>query len=139
MSGACYIEYPVPLGLCDGTVTGIEGNQESIRWAEKNAQQAGNSARFLVADVRQALKQLVHQGEKADIILLDPPRSGVGKQISLLPQLKPAKIIYVSCDPATLARDLNILCAQDFRVTQVIPVDMFPQTSHIESVVVLEQ
>uniref|UniRef100_UPI0040568AB5 class I SAM-dependent RNA methyltransferase n=1 Tax=Candidatus Electrothrix sp. TaxID=2170559 RepID=UPI0040568AB5 len=131
--------FSIPLGCCGGTITGIEGNQESIHWAEKNALQAGISACFFVTDVRDALQQLVDQGEKTDIILLDPPRSGVGKDIALLPRLKPEKIIYVSCDPATLARDLNTLCVQGYKITQVIPVDMFPQTSHIESVVVLER
>ncbi|RWX45061.1 23S rRNA (uracil-5-)-methyltransferase RumA [Candidatus Electrothrix aarhusensis] len=131
--------FSIPLGLCGGTVTGIEGNRESIRWAEKNAQQTGILARFLVADVRAALKQLVNQGEKVDCILLDPPRSGVGKDIILLSRLEPEKIIYVSCDPATLARDLNLLRPHGYVVTQVVPVDMFPQTSHVESVVLLER
>ncbi len=131
--------FSVPLGRCGGTVTGIEGNQESIRWAKKNARQAGISARFFITDVRQALQQLVDQGEKTDIVLLDPPRSGVGKNITLLARLEPKKIIYVSCDPATLARDLNILCSHQYRITRFVPVDMFPQTSHIESVVVLER
>ena len=131
--------FSVPLGCCGGTLTGIEGNQESIVWAEKNARKAGISARFFVADVRTALQQLVDQGETTDIILLDPPRSGVGKNIALLPHLQPKKIIYVSCDPATLARDLHLLCSQEYRITRVVPVDMFPQTSHIESVVLLER
>lgn len=131
--------FSVPLGCCGGTLTGIEGNQESIVWAEKNTQKTGISARFFVADVRTALQQLVDQGETTDIILLDPPRSGVGKNIAFLPHLKPKKIIYVSCDPATLARDLRLLCSQGYRVTRVVPVDMFPQTSHIESVVLLER
>ncbi len=131
--------FSVPLGCCGGTLTGIEGNQESIVWAEKNARKAEISARFFIADVRTALQQLVDQGETTDIILLDPPRSGVGKNIAFLPRLKPKKIIYVSCDPATLARDLRLLCSQGYRVTRVVPVDMFPQTSHIESVVLLER
>ncbi|MCI5124961.1 MAG: class I SAM-dependent RNA methyltransferase, partial [Candidatus Electrothrix sp. AR5] len=131
--------FSIPLGLCGGTVTGIEGNRESIHWAKENARQARISARFLVADVRAALKQLVEQGKKVDCILLDPPRSGVGKDIILLSRLEPEKIIYVSCDPATLARDLNLLCTHGYNITRVIPVDMFPQTSHIESVVLLER
>ncbi len=131
--------FSIPLGLCGGTVTGIEGNRESIHWAKENARQASISARFLVADVRAALKQLVEHGEKVDCILLDPPRSGVGKDIILLSHLEPEKIIYVSCDPATLARDLNLLCTHGYMITRVVPVDMFPQTSHVESVVLLER
>ncbi|MCW5214112.1 class I SAM-dependent RNA methyltransferase, partial [Desulfobulbus sp. US5] len=131
--------FSIPLGLCGGTVTGIEGNRESIRWAEKNAGQAKIKAQFFTADVRETLKQLTDQGEHADIIILDPPRSGVGKDIILLSDLEPEKIIYVSCDPATLARDLNLLCSRGYMITRVVPVDMFPQTSHIESLVLLER
>ncbi|MCI5209767.1 MAG: class I SAM-dependent RNA methyltransferase, partial [Candidatus Electrothrix sp. ATG2] len=131
--------FAVPLGLLGGTVTGIEGNQESILWAEKNAERAGITARFFIADVRSALKQVVEQGEKADCVLLDPPRSGVGKSITLVPGLEPEKIVYVSCNPATLARDLNLLSPHGYRITRVVPVDMFPQTSHIEALVLLEK
>ncbi|WLE98588.1 MAG: class I SAM-dependent RNA methyltransferase [Candidatus Electrothrix communis] len=131
--------FSIPLGLCGGTVTGIEGNRESIHWAEKNGGHAKIKAHFFTADVRETLKQLSKQGEQADIILLDPPRSGVGKNITLLSRLEPEKIIYVSCDPATLARDLNLLRPHGYMITRVVPVDMFPQTSHVESVVLLER
>ncbi|XCN72676.1 MAG: 23S rRNA (uracil(1939)-C(5))-methyltransferase RlmD [Candidatus Electrothrix aestuarii] len=131
--------FSIPLGLSGATVTGIEGNQESIHWAEKNARQAGISAHFFTADVRAALEELADQGEKADLILLDPPRSGVGEKITLLSHLEPEKILYVSCDPATLARDLNALCQHGYTIRTVTPVDMFPQTSHIETVVLLEK
>ncbi|MCI5143504.1 MAG: class I SAM-dependent RNA methyltransferase, partial [Candidatus Electrothrix sp. ATG1] len=131
--------FSAALGLLGGTVTGIEGNREGIWWAEKNAERAGITARFFVADVRFALQQIVAQEEKADYVLLDPPRSGVGKSITLVPHIEPEKIIYVSCNPATLARDLNLLSPHGYTITRVVPVDMFPQTSHIETVVLLER
>jgi len=69
-------------------------------------------------------------------VLLDPPRKGCPPQmLRLLRQVRPAQVIYVSCHPATMARDLNVLCAEGvFKLAQVIPLDMFPQTSHVESV-----
>src|SRR5258706_2145581 len=69
-------------------------------------------------------------------VLLDPPRKGCPPQtLDLLRRVRPAQIIYVSCHPATMARDLNVLCAESvFKLVQVAPLDMFPQTSHVESV-----
>jgi len=73
---------------------------------------------------------------QATTVLLDPPRKGCQPEtLDLFRQVRPAQIIYVSCDPATMARDLNVLCAEGvFELAQVVPLDMFPQTSHLESV-----
>ena len=77
---------------------------------------------------------------KPDLIILDPPRTGVEvKALDALVQLDPKRIIYVSCDPSTLARDLRRLTDNDFRFTRVTPFDMFPQTYHIESISLLEK
>lgn len=77
---------------------------------------------------------------RADIVVLDPPRAGLGAQVlEALARSKPTKIIYVSCDPSTLARDLKRLIEEGFRLVQVTPFDMFPQTYHIESISVLER
>ncbi|MCX6892518.1 MAG: hypothetical protein NTX51_13490, partial [Verrucomicrobia bacterium] len=72
----------------------------------------------------------------ATTVLLDPPRKGCHRDtLELLRQARTAQVIYVSCDPATMARDLNILCADGvFELAGVVPLDMFPQTSHVESV-----
>jgi 23S rRNA (uracil1939-C5)-methyltransferase len=130
--------FSVPLALAGAVVTGVEGVQESIRWAKANAKAAGVQARFILGDVHAQVQQMVKTQQQLDCILLDPPRSGLGQTTALLPALQPEQILYISCDPATLARDLASLCGQGFRLHTVIPLDMFPQTSHIETVVLLE-
>jgi len=132
--------FSIPLGLLGARVTGIEHNQRSIHWAERNSREAGlQRMHFLAGDVEQQLKQVVARKETFDCILLDPPRQGLGKAAALLPLLRPERIISISCDPATLARDLRLLVAGGYRLTAITPVDMFPQTHHLESVAILER
>jgi 23S rRNA (uracil1939-C5)-methyltransferase len=94
---------------------------------------------FRHAKVEEILPQLNAEGVKPDIVILDPPRKGVSKKvIENVIELQPRKIIYVSCNPATLARDLNELAGK-YEVKHIQPIDMFPQTFHIESISVLER
>ncbi|WP_457573283.1 class I SAM-dependent RNA methyltransferase [Desulfolithobacter sp.] len=131
--------FSIPLAMPGARVTGIERSRPSIAWAKKNSNAAGlDRTRFLAMDTGRGLRELVRNKERFNCIVLDPPRQGLGRDISLLPALGPERIIYVSCDPATLARDLRILVRNGrFRLTSVVPVDMFPQTHHIESVAIL--
>nr|WP_275888441.1 methyltransferase domain-containing protein [Desulfobulbus alkaliphilus] len=132
--------FSIPLALAGARVTGVEHNRHSLHWAERNNRAAGlQGTRFITADVRSQLETMVAGREAFTSILLDPPRQGLGRTAALLPRLEPEQIIYVSCDPATLARDLGLITAGGYRVQQVIPVDMFPQTHHIESVTLLER
>ena len=132
--------FSIPLGLMGAQVTGVEHNQRSILWAEHNRREAGlKQASFIAENVEQHLKISVARNKKFDCILLDPPRQGLGKASTLLPQLEPQQIIYISCDPATLARDLRLITDGGYRLTQITPVDMFPQTHHIESIALLER
>ena len=132
--------FSVPLGIAGATVTGIEHNPHSLRWAEANCRRAGlEHARFLAGDVGHQLRRLVRRDTRFPVILLDPPRQGLGKAAALLPDLGAEVIVSVSCDPATHARDLRLLVDRGFRLTRVIPVDLFPQTHHIESVALLER
>ncbi len=131
--------FSIPLALQGAAVTGIEWSRESIRWARDNGEAAGVRARFFSSDVTRALEELAADGQHADIIVLDPPRRGLGRATVLLPELTPERIIYVSCDPATLARDLAVLCAAGYHLRRLVPVDMFPQTHHIESVALLHR
>ena len=131
--------FSIPLALQGAAVTGIELNRESIRWARFNAESAGTICNFFVSDVLSSLRELTNNRQQVDTIILDPPRRGIGKAAGLLPGLRPQKIIYISCDPATLARDLAILCDRGYSLGQLISVDMFPQTHHIESVALLER
>lgn len=131
--------FSIPLALQGAAVTGIELNRESIKWAQCNAETAGVTCRFFAADVHNSLQELVRNKEQVDTIVLDPPRRGIVKTAGLLTRLYPQKILYISCDPATLARDLAIICKRGYSLKQLIPVDMFPQTHHIESVALLKK
>ncbi|MGI6655811.1 MAG: class I SAM-dependent RNA methyltransferase [Desulfobulbus sp.] len=135
--------FSLPLGILGRTgarVTGIEANPHAVFWASRNAQEAGLAdARFFAADVGKRLHALVKQQARFHTILFDPPRQGLGKAAALLPRLKARQIIAVSCDPATLARDLALLVQGGYRLRSIRAVDMFPQTHHIEAVALLER
>jgi len=131
--------FSIPLALQGATVTGIEQNRESIHWARFNAESAEVMCSFFVSDVLISLRELTKNRQRVDTIILDPPRRGIGKAVNLLPGLRPRQIIYISCDPATLARDLASLRDKSYSLIRLIPVDMFPQTHHIESMALLEK
>jgi tRNA/tmRNA/rRNA uracil-C5-methylase (TrmA/RlmC/RlmD family) len=117
---------------------GVEYDQRAIQAAQKNATSRKiNNGEFVSAKVEEVLPELLQRfsAEKTSIIL-DPPRKGcLPETLRLLREMKPAQIIYVSCHPATMARDLNILCGDGvFELMRVQPLDMFPQTQHVECV-----
>jgi len=114
-------------------VVGIDAEQHAIATAHANAVESGATARFVAAPVERALKREL----PADLVLLNPPRSGVSEEVleSLLKR-PPGRMIYVSCDPATLARDLKKL-GEKFHLSACRAFDMFPQTAHVETVVAL--
>ncbi|MDW7675920.1 MAG: 23S rRNA (uracil(1939)-C(5))-methyltransferase RlmD, partial [Bacillota bacterium] len=122
-------------------VVGIEVVAEAINDARQNAihNQISN-AQFKVGKVEGLLPQMVQQGFYAEVVILDPPRAGCDPQVlAAISQMEPNRIVYVSCDPATLARDLKIMVEEGYEVKEVQPVDMFPQTSHVECVVLIEK
>ncbi|MDH3330521.1 MAG: 23S rRNA (uracil(1939)-C(5))-methyltransferase RlmD [Desulfobulbaceae bacterium] len=132
--------FSVPVGFGGAEVTGVEQNPESIRWAQFNANKSGlDQCRFLVSDVGRYLHTRQKATARFDAVLVDPPRQGLGKYIHPLTRLEPQSILYISCDPATLARDLAAMTKKGYNLTSLTPVDMFPQTHHIESVVLLEK
>ncbi len=117
---------------------GVEYDQLAIKAARQNAlTRRINNGEFLAAKVEEALPELLQKfsAEKTAVIL-DPPRKGCWPAtLELLRQNRPAQVIYVSCHPATMARDLNILCSDGvFELVRVQPLDMFPQTQHVECV-----
>ncbi len=129
--------FTLPLAKNFKTVLAVEQARESILLAMKSAKAAGlENIKFHSQKVRDFLKQ---NQQFFDFILIDPPRTGVEKEVleSLL-KLAPFEICYVSCDPATLARDLRRLSAK-YKITSVKAIDMFPQTHHIETVVRLRK
>jgi 23S rRNA (uracil1939-C5)-methyltransferase len=128
--------FALPLASTAAEVVGIEEYAGAIEDARTTAEANGiTNVRFEVGRVEQLLGQL--QGS-FDAVVLDPPRRGCHPQaLDQLLRLAPARIVYISCQPATLARDLKLLVAGGYRVVSVQPVDLFPQTAHIESVSVL--
>lgn len=132
--------FSVPLGLAGASGIGIEYNQLSVARAAQNSRAAElQTWHFIQGKVGAELEQLAREGEAFDIVVLDPPRSGVGREIDKLIALQAKRICYISCDPATLARDCQKLLQADYRLTSLTPLDMFPQTHHIETVALLEK
>lgn len=120
-------------------VYGVEIVESAIEDAKRNATiNSIENAEFYVGKSEHIIPQLYkEQNIKADLFVLDPPRKGCDiKLINTILEVKPAKIIYVSCNPATLARDLEIL-KQAYKIEIVQPIDLFPQTHHIECVIVI--
>lgn len=115
---------------------GVEYDQQAIKAARRNlALRQRNNGQFVSSKVEAALPELFREFSAAKTsVLLDPPRKGCQREIlDLLRRERPAQVIYVSCHPATMARDLNVLCADSvFSLVQVVPLDMFPQTQHVE-------
>ena len=115
---------------------GIEIVPSAIADAKLNARNNNvRNAQFITGDATAILPKL---GVRPDVIVIDPPRSGCDEKFLLtIAKLKPSKVVYVSCNPATLARDLNILESNGFKTQKVQPVDMFPFTSHVEAVALI--
>lgn len=117
-------------------VFGIEIEKSAIDDAVKNAQENKIfNTKFIVGDALKIIPELFEKKIFADVVVVDPPRSGCDKKIlEVFANMNPKKIIYVSCNPATLARDLNFLQNFNYFAKKIQPVDMFPFTSHVESV-----
>jgi 23S rRNA (uracil1939-C5)-methyltransferase len=131
--------FSLPLARMCREIVGIEEYGPSITDALRNAQDNSlGNVRFHCIDAVTGVREIAAKGDRFDVVLLDPPRIGAADIVRIIPELKPAKIIYISCDPSTLARDIGILRGQDYLVTDSQPVDMFPQTYHIESITQLE-
>lgn len=123
-------------------VIGVDVVRRSIERAVDSAQENGfDNVRFVRQDAADAIKKFVHAEKiRPDVIFLDPPRAGLkGALIKNLAKLGAKTIVYVSCNPATLARDLKAMAATGYFVREVTPVDLFPQTFHLECVAVLEK
>lgn len=123
-----------------GQVIGCEVNPDAIKDAKINAKINGvENIEFVCADAGEFMLGMKEQGEKCDVLLMDPPRAGSDKKfLSCAVALAPDKIVYISCNPETQQRDLYYLIKNGYKVKKIQPVDMFPFTAHIESVVLLE-
>ena len=122
-------------------VYGIEYSTAAVADAERNAvNNQIHNVTFLAGDVAEKIRELQEQGVCPDVIVLDPPRAGCEESVlRTAAELAPQRMVYVSCNPATLARDLAILDDLGYATREVQPVDMFPQTYHVECVVVLQR
>ena len=130
--------FALELGDQVESFVGVELDRLAIQAARRNATARGRTnGEFVAGKAEELLPELLRRFP-ADhtTVLIDPPRKGCHTEtLQMLREQRPAQVIYVSCQPATMARDLNILCADGvFELAQVVPLDMFPQTSHVESV-----
>ena len=122
-------------------VIGVELNRDAVGDAIANARLNGiKNCWFTAADAGEYMEQMARDGMRPDLVFLDPPRAGSDERfLSSLLRCAPEKVVYVSCDPETLARDLSVLVKGGYRVKKLRPVDMFPWTKHIETVVQLSK
>ena len=126
-----------------GEVTGVELNPEAVRNAVSNAKRnQRKNIRFVQGDAGEYMQKMAAQRETMDVVLMDPPRAGSDEAfLSSLVTLAPEKVVYISCDPVTLARDLKYLGKHGYRAKRAVSVDMFPWTAeeHVETVVLLSR
>ena len=122
-----------------GRVFGYEVSAEAVRDAAANARANKiTNAEFIAGKAEERLPRLASQGIRPEVVVVDPPRQGIEKRaLQAIADMEPQRIVYISCDPATMARDLNFLSYRGYMVKEVQPVDMFPQTSHVESIVLM--
>jgi len=122
-------------------VIGVEVVPPAVENAWENAQRNGiSNVRFVCGDATQEMPALAREGVQADVIVVDPPRKGCDRPVlEAMAEMGPERVVYVSCNPASLARDLAILAELGYRTVEVQPVDMFPHTSHVECVARVEK
>ena len=122
-----------------GEVIGVELNPEAVKDAISNCKRNGmKNAKFCCADAGDFMEALAAEGESADVVFMDPPRAGSSKKfVESLAKMAPERVVYISCNPETLARDLQLITKKGYAVKVIQPVDMFPHTNHIECVVLL--
>lgn len=133
----------VGLSMSDNVkkLIGVEVCPEAVEDAKFNARLNGiENAEFICDDAEGAAKTLFDRGIRPDVIVLDPPRKGCGRDVLVTAaKMKPERIVYISCDPATLARDCEIFGELGYEMKKATPVDLFPRTVHVESVVLLNK
>ena len=123
-------------------VIGVEIIPQAVRDAQFNAKENNiENARFICADAADAAKQLNDEGIKPDVVILDPPRKGCNEQViqTVAKGFAPDRVVYISCDPATLARDCARFADLGYKTLSATPADLFPRTAHVETVALLQK
>jgi len=133
--------FPLFLAPACRGIVGIEIDGEAVECARRNMERHGiENAVFHEGDVREILEREFGAGKAVDAVVLDPPRTGCEREVlDCVIGLHPSRVVYVSCDPATLARDARLLADGGYALITVRPVDMFPQTKHIEAVALFKK
>jgi 23S rRNA (uracil1939-C5)-methyltransferase len=132
--------FTLPIARRSREIVAVEGDRSSIANGKLNAQKNGlEKIHWICSPVPTAVAQLHKRKDKFTKIILDPPRSGAKGIEANLAALGADRIIYISCNPTTLARDLAALARQDYRLTFVQPIDLFPQTFHVETLAIVER
>lgn len=122
-------------------LTGVEIVERAVRDAEENARENGlTNARFLAADAGTAAARLAAEGYRPDAVVVDPPRKGLDAAcIDAIVEMAPARLVYISCNPSTQARDVALLAARGYEAVRMTAVDLFPRTYHVECVVLMSR
>ncbi len=123
-------------------IIGVEIVPEAVDDAIFNAQNNGiSNAEFICADATEAADKLAKRGIKADVVIVDPPRKGCSTELidTIANKFSPERVVYVSCDPATLARDIKAFSENGYALNEYTPVDLFPRTAHVETVALLSR
>jgi 23S rRNA (uracil1939-C5)-methyltransferase len=122
-------------------VIGVELNVDAVKDANNNAKKnLITNIDFYNKDAGEFMSQMAAQEQKAEVVFMDPPRAGSDEKfLTSLCTLAPEKVVYISCNPVTLARDLEFLVKKGYKAKRIIPVDMFPHTSHVESIILLQK
>ncbi len=124
-----------------GRLYGIEIIHDAVENARKNAEANGiENAEFICADAAEGAKQLKERGISPDVVVIDPPRKGCSSEVvALIDEMSPERVVYISCDPATLARDIARFAEFGWKAQKLTAVDMFPRTANVETVVLLSR
>ena len=119
-----------------GKVIGVEVIPQAVEDAQDNAKRNGiENAEFFCGDAGAAALELEKQGIQADVVIVDPPRKGLNADtIEALARFAPRRIVYISCDPATLGRDTALIKERGYKVENAMAADLFPRTVHVESI-----
>jgi len=126
--------FSLPLAKRCAQLTGVEGSEKMVERASHNAEQNGiDNSQFYCADLSQPIEGQPWASEGFDKVLLDPPRQGAGELINALLPLAPKQMLYIACDPVSLARDTQSLTKAGYQMTRLGVLDMFPQTHHVEA------